>query len=311
MATEAERRTGPVRLEEIIDLFPKQEAIEVSDRGTVYNLYAPRGVELRDYLDDYHLPAITKFSTLVVSEAFSPLRRAVTDWDQVRLRKQADARVLERISDIARQQPDGRHPDALLATGLRNEYLTLMVGTMRRMISKNPIGIHDVVVPIERCGGNIARALPELHSGPSVSLDAKRLRFRGNEGLLGVGINLEIWMAWWLEDKRVRLIEGVVASGSTEVAVMAALSNLNVNYRGLDCDAIVVCPQGRAFVADFRRAIGVVGEERGAYTAGVLDRNWYLRYHAEDPIKEEFTDAASFIGAQVLGDAGDYTTVNL
>jgi hypothetical protein len=310
MTTEGECRDGPVTIGELRRLFPKEEVIKVSGRGKVYNLYHPEGVDLKDYLDPEHYPTATRFTTVIVSDAFSPLRGAVPIWSQIPPpERQEGAGILEHISDIARQRPDRRHPDPVYAAHLRERYLNSMALAMREVIRANPITKDDVIVPIERCGGNIARALFRPILTPLVSMSAGRLRFRDNQALLGAGTNLENWIAESFANKRIRLIEGVVASGSTEVAVMAHLRNLNINYRAIDCDAVVVCPAGQAFVSDFRKSLRVLGEERSAYIAGVLDSNWYLRYHVEDPLLQRFRDSAGFIGEQVLGDGGDYTTL--
>lgn len=166
---------------------------------------------------------------------------------------------------------------------------------------------NDIVVPVVRAGENIAK---HLRLGRMVPIEVKRLRFDGLPDLLGAGVNLTAGVRNNLAHRRVRLLEGIVASGSTKMAVAAALKNWEVNVAGLDCDAVVMCPVGVELAAQFGMAVGINGEERAVFAGGVLDDDWYVRYSHNDPLLDSFgvADKVNLIGKQVMGDAGDLTS---
>lgn len=301
---EFEREPSPL-VEKLIERASIGEAIEIPGRKPVYNLYSPEGIEIRDILDPKHAPAITKFTTLIVSQSFAKLR-GVSPLDippGTEVHWGGKGELLRTISLVAADEESYKPtPKGKLN---RQVYLNAISEAAKELLAGFPDG-DAIFAPIERCGGNIARKL----GISGISVEAKRLRFKGYPNLLAAGVNLERNTAEKFAGRRVRILEGVIASGSTECALMAALRNLKIKVGMVDCDAVVICPAGSEFTEDFRQAFGIIGENRAVFAGGVLDEDWYVRYHPQDPLLDELgPEAESFIGCQVLGDGGDLTSI--
>ncbi len=300
-----EAEQEPKALENILrSLAPHKEQINIPGRGVVDNLHNPFGMELKPYLDPEHLPAVTNFTTVIFSEAFAHLRGRLPEKDPpAEVEWGGKGKLLKIISTIAADEESYRPtPKGKLN---RQLYLKAMCEASKEHFVV-PVAPNEVIVPIERCGGNIARAL----NIKGVSIEIKRLRFKDHPDLLGAGINLDPITAEKFRDKRVRLLEGIVASGSTKCVFIAALKNLGIGTIGVDCDAVVVCPAGAEFCLDFGNAVGYGGSDVAAFAGGILNPNWYAIYHAQDSLRDYLgMDADKFVGKQVIGDGGDLTSI--
>lgn len=291
------------RIERILMRASAVERIDIPGKGHVLNLYHPDGIELNDFLDSAHMPRITNFKTVVLYPALANIRDQLprkTDLPGVEVQG-GDRAWLQTISDVARR---GTGYDIDSGQTDRKTYYTAMVAAMRLLYEQEPLR-NEVVLGVERCGGNLARAL----SIGNLFVDAKRLRFKDDLNLLGAGINLPQNASEIVDGRRVRLVEGVLASGSTVGGFFFAFRNEGISVLGVDCDAVIACPAGLIFTAELRRAIGDLGHDRRVYTGGILDKDWYVRYHQNDPLLPLLgSHASEFVGEQVLGDGGDLTS---
>ncbi len=282
----------------------KTTEIEVPGYGVIKNMFHPQGIELAPYLAPEHMPSVTQFQTVVFSQAFAELRGDLGTFESPAIQiPGGSGRDLLAISQIARDKR-GYNPD--LGRQDRANYLAAMAGSASLIYAKAPVLPGDVIVPVVRCGGNIAT---ELGLAGCVRIEAKRLRFKGNPDILGAGITISPKVAERLKGRHIRLLEGVIASGSTVCVVAASLANLGVQVAALDCDAVVVAPAGASFSAAARKSLGVRGVDRGVFIGGGLNSNWYVVYQKNDPLLALLDkDAPSFVGEQVLGDGGDLTS---
>lgn len=260
----------PQTVLEIEKQKPNIDFIDVPGREVVVSIFRPEGIEMRPVLDPEHMPRVTRFNTVIVSWTFASLRGELPEMNSA-YEVGGNPKYLRTISTTAR---DGRGYDITNGVRERKEYLEAMVVSAGGIYQVKPLRENDVVVPVLRCGGNIAGGL----GINGVPIEVKRLRFNGMPDLLGAGVNINSGTAECLSGKRVRLLEGVVASGSTVSVVAMALRNLGVSVEAIDCDAVIVTPVGANFSKDFRQALGIKGEERGAFVGGILNPNWYVVY---------------------------------
>lgn len=289
-------------------LADSREPLYPKSKEAVHNYFNPRGIELQPYLDNDHMPQITEFTTVIVSHAFSSLRGIAPASIPIEPEEKGDSQQLFEISSVAAHAESYKKSKQ----GIENriKYLIAMGEAGRELYRRRPVRGGEIVVPIERCGGNIARY---LRLPNTISIEVKRLRFKGFPNLLGAGINLDPGVAERFKEKRLRLLEGVVASGSTIGVIGAALRNSGIAVSGIDCDAVIVCPAGAQFAGELRDLLYLKGKDRSIFTGGVLDKDWYVRYHPEDPLLGYFQTKAIrdyFIGKQVLGDGGDLTSLD-
>lgn len=276
--------------------------IEIPGRGILYNFHHKGGIETGPFLNDGHLPRITRFDTVIVSDAFGPLREVKPGPSPVKI-VPAHSSLLYNISKIANTEGGLAYEQSPEGEKLRKAYLESMAQATKEFFKRRIDG-DEVIVPVVRCGANIANKLGIT----GIPIEVKRLSF--TSGQLGAGINLPRSLAVQFTDKKLTLLEGVVASGSTAIAVMAAIRNTGIRIQEVSCDSVIVCPEGAKMTADFRMASGFKGVERANFVGGYLDQNWYVRYHPQDPLREYLgAEADRFIGAQVLGDGGDLTTI--
>ena len=277
--------------------------IEISGRGILYNFHHKGGIETRPFLNDGHLPRITRFDTVIVSNAFGPLREVKPGPAPVEI-VPTHSSLLYNISIIANADHSQAYEQSPEGEKLRKAYLESMAAAAREFF-KRRVDRDEVIVPVVRCGANIANKLGIT----GIPIEVKRLSF--TSGQLGAGINLPRSLAVQFTDKRLTLLEGVVASGSTTIAFMAAIRNAGIRVHEVSCDSVIVCPEGAKMTADFRAASGFKGVERANFVGGYLDPNWYVRWHAEDILYKLFGEEPPrhLTGQQVLGDGGDLTTI--
>jgi len=308
----SEHEAGPRTLIEDLKDLGHYEEITVPGRQPVHNFYNPRGIELERFLDKKHPVKITNFNTVIISKSFMDLRGKLPRYDEPsQVEWEGDSKLLHKISRIA--NTEGVYEGTPEAKALRREYLSAISEAAKELYIV-PAAQNEIIVPIERCGGNIARVLKAkngvLENKELVFIEVKRLRFRDRPDLLGAGINLSPEVANRFIGRTVRLLEGIVATGSTESAVIAAFRNMNIPILAVDCDAVVVCPVGAEMVRDFRGAAGIDGTDCGAFVGGILDENCYARYYSEDSLLGYLgSDGPKFVGKQVIGDGGDLTSI--
>jgi len=309
MAREIEPSPAPL-IEILHSLAQKHEIIEMpGDQPPVHNFFNPTGMELRAYLDPEHMPGMTKFISVIVSEAFADLRgvdpetvgQYETSWG---LDTKGEPQPLETISKVATQKVS-YEKNSEEGKANRRDYLRAMCEAAKELFRGEPL-VEDlhVLVPIERCGANIARAM-DL---PGACIEVKRLRFDGYPDLLGAGTDLDLETAEKFEGKVVRIFEGVVATGSTEAVIIAAILNWDIEPVSVDCDAVIMCPVGAKFASEFREAIFRGSYDRSVYSGGTLDGDWYLVWHPNDTLGDQLSDPDLFVGKPILGDGGDLTS---
>ena len=276
---------------------------KIPGRGILYNFHHKGGIETRPFLNDGHLPRMTRFDTVIVSDAFGPLREVKPGPVPVEI-VLAHPSLLYNISRIANTEGGLAYEQSPEGERLRRAYLESMAAAAKEFFKRRVDG-DEIIVPIVRCGANIANKL----GVSGIPIEVKRLSFRSGE--LGAGINLPRSLAVQFTDKKLTLLEGVVASGSTAIAFMAAIKNAGIRVRGVSCDSVIVCPEGAKMTADFRMASGFKGVERANFVGGYLDQNWYVRWHTEDTLYKLFGEDTPrhLIGQQVLGDGGDLTSI--
>lgn len=284
--------------------------------GKVYGYHHLQGIEVGDLIDPEHPVTPTRFETIVLFPGAASMRFREAP---VRLATQeypGDDLWLRRISEIAN---DPRSYDLKAGIADRREYLRYCVAAMRHLYHSLPEALLQdaVIVPVERAGGNIARALKlvdeantlGLEMNSEIAIEGKRLRFKNLPNLLGAGINLPPGIEQ-VKGKPVRLLEAVLASGSTVTAARFALT-----FRGLDvpavyCDSVVACPIGASYLAAFREIWGDYGTDNAVGFGGWMNPDWYLEFYGRDPLLRIFPEAirAEMIGKQVVGDSGDLTS---
>ena len=277
------------------------ETVEIPGRGLIYSFHNPDGIEAGDLLDKDHMPRVTNFTDLIFSTVFNDLRGEDPNIPSPAVEVGGDPNWLSDISSIASIE-ESYKVESQAGRINRRMYLNRGKEGARKLLEMKPLGDDEVLVPVVRCGANI---FPEGHE-----LEAKRLRFDGLPELLGAGINLSPEDAMAFEGKSIRIGEGVIASGSTEIILILALKGWEAIVKEVSCDAVIVCPSGAVLVDEVRKVLGIGGIDRGVFVGGVLDDDWYVRYHVKDPLLKIIKDprAESFVGKQVLGDGGDLTS---
>ena len=308
MARETEPSPAPL-IEILHSLAQMHEIIEMpGDQPPVHNFFNPTGMELRACLDPEHMPGMTKFTSVIVSEAFEDLRgvdpktvgQYETSWG---LDTKGEPQPLETISKVAAQKVS-YEKDSEEGKANRRDYLRAMCEAANELFRGDPLIEGQLLVPIERCGGNIARAM----GLSGVLMEVKRLRLDGYPDLLGAGTDLDLETAKKFEGKVVRIFEGVVATGSTQAVIIAAIRNWGIKPFSVGCDAVVMCPVGAKFASEFREALLVGGSDCSVYSGGTLDGNWYLVWHPNDTLRDQVSDPDMFVGGPTLGDGGDLTS---
>lgn len=285
--------------------------IKIPNRGTLYNFFNPHGIEIRDLLDREHVPSKTFFTTITVSSAFASLR-GINYFERNPVNEiEGESKWLQTISAIALDKDN--YGDSSKARENREKFKNAAVSSVREILQSDLIDPDtDLPVGVIRCGNNIAEALGFRDHGNMVSIEAKRLRFSGAPNFLGAGVFLTQDEAKEFSNKRVRLIEGVVASGSTKIGIVNAIRDWGVTPYAVDCNAAVLCPAGASFTADFMKAIHLKGKDFGAFVGGELDSNWYVRYskNGDRLLRNHFPVEmrSLFEGQQIVGDGGDLTS---
>ncbi len=303
----------------------KVEVINIEGRKSVYNFYNPDGIEIGDLVDPEHSLSVNKFTTIVVSQAFDTMRgeEAVPDGEIDGVKEApVSATYLSTISDVASDKRNyGNTPGA---RENRKIYRRWAATALHKVHAFNPFGNGDIRVGVKRCGSNLLDEIERSWESRDrrikggcerVDIQAKRIRFKGLNSVLGAGVNIDDEVAEKFKWKHVRLQEGVVAAGTTEAVVMAeVVRNRGIKVKGISCDAVVVCPTGGEFVSEFRKALQIGGQDTAAYVGGYLDENWYVRY---GKVKERLIEklrmvmgdlAENYRGLQIVGDGGDLST---
>lgn len=302
-------------IHELAGKAERYEVIKMKGREPLYNFYNSSGMDVRQFLDPDHMPGITKFTTLVVSEEFAQLRGEEASLDKNNVREAySDPVFVATMSQIAADQDN--YGDSEEARLMRGVYRQAAASALNCVHIAYPIEENDILVGVKRCGSNILDELKvqgKLEGVDRVDIDAKRLRFSGLPDILGAGVSLTDLQIAAFSGRDVRIEEGVVAAGTTEAAIMAEMRNKGVSVASFSCDAAVVCPAGAELAHDLRETLGIKGEDRTSNKGGYLDENWYVRHGSKDGLFARLTRrfglaARAYVGKQILGDGGDLTS---
>lgn len=290
-------------VETLASRFKKSEKISVLKRGDFFSFHDPKGVEIKDLLDPNHMPQITRYTNILVSEAFSLICGESPKGDSPVREIGGEGGSLHTISHIARQPAAYDIERGWL---LRCQYKQAMVDAAFRIYRTEGVGNRDAIIPVKRCGSNIANGL-YLYGPSRQDSEAKRLRWKGLPDMLGAGVVFNLDYLGRLAGKQARLLEGVRAAATTECVYIKAILDWGVPIANLQCDAVISCPAGARLADDFRRRLGFGQEGVTVYKGGKLNNDWYVVYDNDDPLLRYHEDR-SLVGCQVLGDGGDLTS---
>jgi hypothetical protein len=287
----------------------KTEKIDILRRGEFFSFHGPDGIETKDLLDPDHMPRITKFTDILVSSAFAQLRgEEACCLEEMPVRETGgDGELLHRMSHIARQKKIAYNLEA--GRDLRRQYKEAMVQAAKRLYKAQPVSDNDIIIPVKRCGSNIAEDLLSPDCPQILPSEAKRLRFYGLPNILGAGVVFTEEYLSFLENRGIRLLEGIVASSTTECVYASGFRGWGVNVASLQCDAVITCPSGARLADDFRRGLGIAGQGVTTYYGGRLNNIWYVVYgdFDKDPLFRYHQDK-SLVNREVGGDGGDLTS---